>query len=167
MGRAKSSGDPVVTKSVPTLPKRRSTSGAWRTLAHLSLSRLAIAGGVFASAIKSTTLRTGAHSDATVPPAPGLLSTTKSAFIASPTCCVVSTRSQAVMVAMLRDDRLLSLAPSSIVRPLVASGQIVALKVDVPATIEPIGALRPDALRNEASRAFLADTQAFAARLAG
>ncbi len=79
---------------------------------------------------------------------------------------LVSTRSQAVMAAMLRHDRLLSLAPSSIVRPLVESGQIVMLKVDVPATIEPIGALRADPLRNEASRAFLADTQAFAARLA-
>lgn len=68
---------------------------------------------------------------------------------------LVSSRSTAVLVTMLGQDRLLSLVPHSVAQPFVAAGQVVALPIELPTPFEPIGALHPVQLRGEATRTLL------------
>lgn len=73
----------------------------------------------------------------------------------SPHYRLVSSRSISVLVSMLQRDRLVSLIPQSITRPLIEARQVIALPVTFPAPFKPIGALRPVQMRGEASTTFV------------
>jgi DNA-binding transcriptional LysR family regulator len=59
----------------------------------------------------------------------------------SPPMCQVSSRIPTVLWAMLRTQPLLALIPASVVRPLLAAGELVQLHFDRSLEMDPIGAL--------------------------
>ena len=61
---------------------------------------------------------------------------------ASPPLCQISSRIPTVLWAMLRAQPLLALIPASVVRPLIAVGELVPLRFDQELPLDPIGALR-------------------------
>jgi len=67
---------------------------------------------------------------------------------------LVSSRSLAILLEMLRAEPLLSLMPLSIVSQLLETGQLTRLDVQVPVAFEPIGLMEPEAGMGAASQAF-------------
>jgi DNA-binding transcriptional LysR family regulator len=58
-----------------------------------------------------------------------------------PPMCQVSSRIPTILWAMLRAQPLLALIPASVVRPLIAAGELVQLQFDRHLDLDPIGAL--------------------------
>lgn len=59
----------------------------------------------------------------------------------SPPLCQVSSRIPTVLWAMLRARPLLALIPASVVRPLIAAGELLELRFELSLDMDPIGAL--------------------------
>lgn len=76
--------------------------------------------------------------------------------------CQVMTRVSSLTTALLRAHALLTLLPLSVVRQLVADGQLVALEIEGDTGLDPIGLLMPEGEGSAASRTLVEFLQSHA-----